>query len=142
MKVAIIYGTNREKATIRVVDWLRQGYEHNGHEVTVGKPSNFNSLDFDLIVIGSSVYKGEVVNDIIQFVMMNKEVLDGKSLATFIVCKETKTPETHMEQILCLLTEDPVQQMFIEGYMFREKNFDRQETKAKEWVKATLSKLS
>ena len=142
MKVAIIYGTNREKATVKVVDWLRQGFEDDGHEVSVGKPSKFDALDYDLIVLGSSVYGGKVQDDVIQFVMMNKDVLNEKSLATFIVCKETKTPEINMEQILCLLTEDPVQQMFIEGYMFRENNFNRQEQKAKDWVKATLSKLS
>ena len=142
MKVAIIYGTNREKATIKVVDWLRKGFEEEGHEVTVGKPSKFEALEYDLIIGGARASGQEVQADVLQFVMMNKDVLDEKSLATFIVCKETKTPETHMDQILCLLTEDPVQQMFIEGYMFREKNFDRQEQKAKEWVKATLSKLS
>ena len=142
MKVAIIYGTNREKATVKVVDWLRQGFEDDGHEVSVGKPSKFDALDYDLIVLGSSVYGGKVQDDVIQFVMMNKDVLNEKSLATFIVCKESKTPEINMEQILCFLTEDPVQQMFIEGYMFREKNFNRQEQKAKDWVKATLSKLS
>ena len=142
MKVAIIYGTNREKACVKVVDWLKKGFEEEGHEVTVGKPSKFDVLDYDLIVLGSSVYGGKVQEDVIQFVTMNKDVLAGKRLATFIVCKETKTPETHMEQILCLLTEDPVQQMFIEGYMFREKNFGRQEQKAKDWVKAVIGSVS
>ena len=142
MKVAIIYGTNREKATIRVVDWLSQGFGNEGHEVSRGKPAEFDSLDYDIIIVGSSVYKGEVVEEITEFVKRNSDTLSGKKLATFVVCKETKTPESHMEKILCLLKETPINQMFIEGYMFREKNFGSQEGKAKEWVKETLSKLS
>ena len=141
MKIAIIYGTKRKKAMVQVVEWLKAACKSEGHDVTVGKPAEFGSLEFDLFVIGSSVYGGEVVEEIVEFVKKNNDTLSGRNIATFIVCKETKTPETNMEKILCFLEEKPINQMFIEGYMFREKDFGRQENKAKEWIKEILSTL-
>ncbi|MFW9807896.1 MAG: flavodoxin domain-containing protein [Candidatus Thorarchaeota archaeon] len=142
MKVAIIYGTNRKKAMVKVVKWLEETVKEDGHEVSVGKPSEFDSIDYDLIIIGSSVYIDTVVEEITKFVEKYSETLRGKKVATFLVCKETTKQEENLEQILCLLVEMPINKMFIEGYMFREGDFDRQENKAKEWAKEVLISVS
>ncbi|MGD9395551.1 MAG: flavodoxin domain-containing protein [Candidatus Thorarchaeota archaeon] len=141
MRVALVYGTNRKKATVKVVKWLEETVKAEGHEITVGKPSEFDSLDFDLIIIGSSVYADNVVGEIKDFVKEKSNILSGKKVATFIVCKETKNREPHMDQILCELAEDPINQMFVEGYMVFEKDFGRQESIIKDWIKEVLSTL-
>jgi menaquinone-dependent protoporphyrinogen IX oxidase len=138
MRVALVYGTNRKKATFQVVKRLEDTVKTEGHEVTVGKPSEFESLDYDLIVIGSSVYAGNVVQAIKDFVKEISSTLSEKKVATFIVCKELQNREPHMDQILCELSEDPINQMFVEGYMISEKDFGRQESMVKGWAKEIL----
>ena len=93
-------------------------------------------------MIGSTIYAGNDVEGLLENVESSSEKLSDKNVATFLVCKETKCPEDQIVQIHERLKKEPLTQMFIEGYMFREKNFSRQEQKAKDWVKATLSKLS
>jgi hypothetical protein len=53
MKVALVYDTMRKKAMVQVVEWLEESVKTEGHEINVGKPHEFDSLDFDLFVIGS-----------------------------------------------------------------------------------------
>ncbi len=142
MKVAVVYGTNREKAMVKVIKWLQAGFESEGHEVTVGRPHELDSLNYDLFVIGSSIYAGNAVEGILEYVEQNNEGLNEKNVATFLVCKETKCPEDQMVQILERLKKTPLTQMFIEGYMFREKDFKRQESKALDWTKEILGKVA
>jgi menaquinone-dependent protoporphyrinogen IX oxidase len=142
MKVAIVYGTNREKAMVKVVKWLEAGFTSEGHEVKVGRPNEFDSFDYDVFVIGSSIYAGNAVEGVLDYVGTNSDKLSEKNVATFLVCKETKCPEDQIVQIHERLKKEPLTQMFIEGYMFREKNFKRQESKALEWTKEILGKVA
>ena len=141
MKVAVVYGTNREKAMVKVVEWLRRGFESEGIDTTVGRPSDFDSLDYDLIVIGSSIYGRKAVDEILEFLQNKHEELSKTKIATYLVCKTTDWPEVLMVQILERLSTKPMSQMFIEGYMFREKNFGRQESKALEWTTKIVQKI-
>jgi hypothetical protein len=47
-----------------------------------------------------------------------------------------------MEKIMCLINESTIERMFVEGYMFREKDFGRQEGKTKGWMKELLTSVS
>ena len=126
---------------VKVVEWLRIGFESEGIDTSVGKPPEFDSLGYDLIVIGSSIYGGKAVDEILEFVQVRNEELCTKKIATYLVCKTTNCPEVLMEQILDRLNTKPVSQMFIEGYMFREKNFRSQEGKTQNWIKEIIQKI-
>lgn len=142
MKIGIIYSTKREKATVSVVEWLLNAFEKEGVNAEASRPGELDPETFDGLVIGSAVYGGKVQADILEFVTNNKSILSDKPFATFIVCKETKEPECHMSQILQLISDEPLTQEFFEGYMIWRRNFDEQESLAKEWANEIVKAFS
>ena len=78
----------RKKVMVIVVKWLEETMKAENHEITIRKPSEFDSLDYDLIVIDSSVYADNIVGVIKDFVKDGSDLLSGKKVATFIVCKD------------------------------------------------------
>jgi menaquinone-dependent protoporphyrinogen IX oxidase len=142
LKLGIIYGTKRKKATVEVIEWLMEACKKSGIEVEVGKPEEVSDLDHDAFVVGSSIYAGQAQSDLLEFVEQNRETLTSKPVATFVVCKEVECPEDNMAQILERLGSEPISQLFVEGYMIRRGNFDRQRVKVEDWVKDLISKLS
>lgn len=143
MKIAIIYETKRKKATVQVVEWLSNALKSQNVDVTVGKPEDYDSLDFDAFIIGSSVYAGNVQAQLLDFIESRKEEIGTKPVAAFVVCKEVEHPrEQNLVQILDKLAIEPISEYCFEGYMLRKGDFERQQSKAIEWVKEFVSKLS
>jgi menaquinone-dependent protoporphyrinogen IX oxidase len=143
MKVAIIYETKRKKATVQVVEWLSNALKSHDVDVTTGKPEDYDSLDFDAFIIGSSVYAGNVQAQLLDFIVTRKEEIVNKPVAAFVVCKEVKHPrEQNLVQILDKLPTEAISEQCFEGYMLRKGDFENQESKAIDWVKEFLSKLS
>jgi len=141
-RVGIVYSTKRRKATVQVVEWLKASFESNGLEVEVGKPEEINTLNCDLFVLGTSVYAGEVQEPILEFVNQNQDLLREKPIATFIVCKEVKTPEGHMNLVIEKLPKKPMTWINFEGYLMRKGGFEKQQSKADTWVKEIIGRLS
>jgi len=141
-RVCIVYSTKRRKATVRVVEWLKAAFESNGLEVEVGKPEEFNTLDCDFFVLGTSVYAGAVQESILAFVNQNQDLLREKPVATFIVCKEVETPECHMNLVIEKLPKEPMTWINFEGYLMRKGDFGKQQSKADTWVKDIIGLLS
>ena len=143
LKVGIIYETKRKKATVQVVEWLENALKNHNVEVTAGKPEEFDNLDFDAFIIGSSVYAGQVQQQLLEFIEARKEEIGSKPVAAFVVCKEVEHPrEENLIQILDKLPTEPITDQCFEGYMLRRGNFDRQQSKAEDWVRDFVSKLS
>ena len=143
MKVAIIYETKRKKATVQVVEWLRNALKSHNVDVTSGKPEEFNNLDFDAFIIGSSVYAGKVQDQLLEFIEARKEEIGSKPVGAFVVCKEVERPrEENLVQILDKLPTETVTDECFEGYMLRKGKFDDQQGKAEDWVREFVSKLS
>jgi menaquinone-dependent protoporphyrinogen IX oxidase len=143
LKIAIIYETKRKKATVQVVEWLRNALASQNVEVTAGKPEAFETLDFDAFIIGSSVYAGNVQSQLLKFIESRKEEIGNKPVAAFVVCKEVEHPrEQNLVQILDKLPADPISEQCFEGYMLRKGNFEDQRGKAEDWVRDFVSKLS
>ena len=142
MKLGLIYGTKRKKATVEVIKWLTNAFQEAGIEVDAGKPEDISDLNYDVFVVGSSIYAGQAEDYLLDFVEKNKDTLTSKPVATFVVCKEVECPENNMAQILERLGTDPISQLFVEGYMLRKKNFDDQQGKVEDWAKDLVSKLS
>ena len=141
-RVGIVYSTKRRKATVQVVEWLKAAFESNGLEVEVGKPDEFNALDCDLFVLGTSVYAGEVQEAILEFVSQNQNLLREKPVATFVVCKEVETPECHMNLVIEKLPKEPITWINFEGYVIRKGDFRDQQSKANTWVKDIIGQIS
>lgn len=143
MKVAIIYETKRKKATVQVVEWLRNALKSNNVDVAAGKPEEFENLDFDAFIIGSSVYAGKVQEQLLDFIEAKKDEIGSKPIAAFVVCKEVEHPrEQNLVQILDKLPTEPISELCIEGYMLMKGKFENQRSKVEDWVKEFLSKLS
>ncbi len=141
-RVCIVYSTKRKKATVQVVEWLKAAFESNGLEAEVGKPEEINTQDCDLFVLGTSVYAGAVQEPILAFVNQNQDLLREKPVATFVVCKEVKTPECHMNLVVEKLPKEPMTWTNFEGYVMRKGGFRKQQSKADIWVKEIIGLLS
>ena len=141
-RVCIVYSTKRKKATVQVAEWLKAAFESNGLEVEVGKPEEVNTQDCDLFVLGTSVYAGAVQEQILEFVNQHQDLLREKPVATFVVCREVKTPESHMNLVIEKLPKEPMTWINFEGYVMRKGNFRKQQSKADTWVKEIISRLS
>ncbi len=142
MKIGIIYGTRRKKATVTVVNWLKSAFNQAGITVDAARHKEFTTFDQDAFLIGSAVYAGGIRTGLLEFLEKNQNSIKDKPLATFVVCKEVEKPENHMAQILEKLPQEPISQVIFEGYMFRKGNFDKQKPKAEAWVQEIVKKLS
>jgi menaquinone-dependent protoporphyrinogen IX oxidase len=143
LKIAIIYETKRKKATVQVVDWLKNALMNLNVDVKAGKPDEFENLDFDAYIIGSSVYAGKVQDQLLEFIEARKAEIGNKPIAAFVVCKEVKHPrEENLVQILDKLPSEPIAEHCFEGYMLRKGNFEDQRSSAEDWVREFVSKLS
>jgi len=141
-RVGIVYSSKRRKATVQVVEWLKAAFESNGLEVEVGKPEEINTLNCDLLILGTSVYAGAVQEPILEFVDQNQDLLREKPVATFVVCKEVKTPECHMNLVIEKLPKEPITWTNFKGYVMRKADFEKQQGKADNWVKEIIGRLS
>ena len=142
MKIAIVYETKRKKATVQVVDWLKNALKSQNVDVTAGKPDEFENLDFDAFIFGSSVYAGKVQDQLLEFIEARKEEISNKPIAAFVVCKEVEHPrEQNLVQILDKLPVEPIAEYCFEGYMLRKGKFEDQRSKAEDWVKEFVNKL-
>ncbi|MCD1293407.1 hypothetical protein CUJ83_00140 [Methanocella sp. CWC-04] len=82
-RILIVYDT-RGGTTNEVVGWIMDGAMSAGAYVEARTPKNVDTLDYDLIVIGSPIYNEEPMGSISDF--MAQENLRGKKIALFVVC--------------------------------------------------------
>lgn len=142
MRIGLIYSTNREKATVAVVQWIEEFMKLKGLNIDIQRPDEVHELNYDAYIIGTSVYAGAVREDILSFVEKNADRLAEKPVATFVVCKETKQPEDNMNQVTHKLKNKPVSWLPIEGYVFRKAGFDKQKPMVEKWLEEIIPKLS
>ncbi|RLI54398.1 MAG: hypothetical protein DRP09_13235 [Candidatus Thorarchaeota archaeon] len=141
MKVALIYTTKREKATVAAVRWMTSALREEGAQVEILHPHEVSDLQYDGFFIGSSVYKGQVSLELLEFLVQNREALCHKPVAVFVVCKEKQHPELHAQLILSRLKGDAVSWIPIEGYILRKGGFDKQRPAVEGWTRDTLAKM-
>ena len=140
MKVGIIYGTKRKKATEALIKWLKSSLENRGIAVEAKKHKEFTDFNRDAFIIGGAVYAAGVRTGLLEFLEKNQNSLD-KPLATFVVCTRMKFREEYMSQILEKLPSKPITQKVFEGYYLKKGNFDNQKQIAETWVNEILDKL-
>jgi menaquinone-dependent protoporphyrinogen IX oxidase len=144
-RIGIIYDTDREEATIRVVDWMKETLGQKGLEVKSGKPGEFDNLDYDGFIIGSAIYGFAVrQKKLLRLLEENKEQLRGKSIAIFVVCGAPKLSWLYKRGITKRLPQQPVAQAAFKGYKDekgREEFIMTQKPKVIEWASGTAAKL-
>ncbi|MCL2157566.1 MAG: hypothetical protein FWH54_06055 [Methanobrevibacter sp.] len=91
MKIAILYGTKygtTEKVAELIFKSIENHNKDNSKSIDVQiinlKEKKDISLDFDVLIIGSSVYMGRIRKELKKFLKNNKNTLTEKPLALFI----------------------------------------------------------
>jgi menaquinone-dependent protoporphyrinogen oxidase len=94
----IIFDTNYG-STQKVAEWIGEGF---AGITKFCKVNDVDSLDYDLIVIGSPIYGQKPLKSIDAFLEKNRNVLAEKKVALFIVCGDHPYPEytSHVSQFL------------------------------------------
>lgn len=98
VKSLIIFDTTYG-STQKVAEWIGEGISGT---TEFCKVNDAESLDYDLIVIGSPIYGGKPLDSIDAFLKKNRNVLAKKKIALFIVCGDHPYPEytSHVSQFL------------------------------------------
>ena len=98
VKSIIIFDT-QYGSTQKVAEWIGEGI---GGTLKICNVKNVNSLDYDLIIVGSPIYGQKSLSSIDTFLEKNKTVLANKNVALFIVCGDHPFPEyaDHVRQFL------------------------------------------
>lgn len=93
MKTLIVYGTKHGTAE-KCSEILKSKLQGEVVSVNIKKKNVPDIGSFDKVVIGGSIYAGQIQKEIKQFVVENIEVLKNKKLAFFICGMSDKDFET------------------------------------------------
>jgi menaquinone-dependent protoporphyrinogen oxidase len=98
-KVALIYAT-KYGATKDTAYWIRNGVKGKLDILNIESISfSDTSSRYDRFIIGSGVWIGGVHDKVIDFLTSQAEILDGRIIASFIVCGTDGSTEDGKERI-------------------------------------------
>jgi len=127
MKIAILYGT-KYGSTEKVAELISKSIEDNYKEESIDvelinlKEKNDINLDFDVLIIGSSVYIGRIRKEVRKFLKKNKNTLMEKKLALFISgCNE----EEGISQLYKIFPSELVKNSLSTAYILGEFKLDK-----------------
>lgn len=96
MKIAIIYST-KHGFTEKCSKLLSEGLSCESDILNIKNEKNINISEYQLVVLGSSVYAGRINKNLSDFINRNKDILNEKSICLF-TCNMHKGQEA-LEQI-------------------------------------------
>jgi menaquinone-dependent protoporphyrinogen oxidase len=132
MKIAILYGT-KYGATEKVAKLISKSIEkHSKDNQDSNEPIDVNfinlkeadevNLDYDVLIIGSSVYMGRIRKEVRKFIKKNKNTLIEKDLALFICgCSE----DEGIKQIDKTFPSEIVSHAMATAFILGEFNLDK-----------------
>lgn len=82
-RILICYAARRD-STARIAHWLADGI--TGADVDVLEAGEVQSLDYDLVVLGSPIRIGRIHPDMVRFMDENREKLSAVPKMLFVVC--------------------------------------------------------
>lgn len=159
MKIGVIYATNRNEATVQIVQWMKSELENLGHKVISGKINEISDLNCDYYIIGTAVYMFSAKRaGIIKFIKKNRTEFEKKPASLFVVCCSTKlppknkakdgmikkffkynliNPDKYLESVSTYLPEKPLHTINFSGYNNEEykAKFPDQKKVVREWIK-------
>ncbi len=129
MKIAILYGT-KYGTTEKVVELISKSIENHSKDnnESIGvklinlKENDGVSLDYDVLIIGSSVYMGKIRKEVKTFIEKNKNTLIEKHLALFI-CGANKVEG--IKQIEKVFSSEIVNQSIATAFLGGELDLDK-----------------
>jgi menaquinone-dependent protoporphyrinogen IX oxidase len=87
MNCLICYGT-KYGSTEQVCEYIREGM---AADAIISHVSEIDSLDYDLIVIGSPIFIGKPIGEVVDFIAKHYEELKNKTVAVFVTCWAAST---------------------------------------------------
>src|SRR5665811_1013848 len=85
-RILIMYDT-RYGSTKTVARWIAEGAASEGHvDVVVRNVAEADPGGFDFIVIGSPIYEEHPLPSVVNFLTANRDQLNDKDVALFVVC--------------------------------------------------------
>ena len=88
MRICIVYDT-KKGSTSHIANWIKEGLsdeDKNESLIDVKLAKDVTNLDYDLFIIGTPIYWERPLKSITNFLTKNKEKLNKKKIAIFIVC--------------------------------------------------------
>jgi menaquinone-dependent protoporphyrinogen IX oxidase len=90
-RVLITYDT-RYHSTQTIASWIAQGVAADGNiDVTVKNVADADPRDFDFVAVGSPIYEEHPLPSVVSFLDANRERLNEKDMALFVVCVDYGT---------------------------------------------------
>jgi len=126
-RIAILYGT-KYGSTKETAFWIAEGIQADVDVINV-EEADFNKVreNYDAYVLGSGIWIDGIHQDLRRFLVSEKAVIDGKVLATFIVCGSRDNKESgrmrikgYLEQINNYLTTPPPHSHYFGGRLIIE----------------------
>ncbi|MCK8827664.1 flavodoxin domain-containing protein [Natroniella acetigena] len=121
MKKLVVYSTKysaTEKAAKKLAGYL--GEEIKVVNLATGNVEDLN--DYDLIVIGGSIYAGKIQKEVKNFCEGNMNQLMDKKLGLFICCGYEEKAD---EQLSSCFEQKLLEQAEVKGYFGYEYNFEK-----------------
>ncbi|WGS64460.1 flavodoxin domain-containing protein [Marinitoga aeolica] len=140
MKVCIIYDTKRN-STKEFSNWIKNELEDKNIKVDIYKVDEFNdNFNYDLYIIGTPIYYEKPLKSIYKFIENNKEKLNNKKVALFIVCIAQMfghTTKKYIEKHYLYPLEKNIDNLIISSAVFKgwiKKINIEERKKVKEWI--------
>ncbi|MGM0508138.1 MAG: flavodoxin domain-containing protein [Fusobacteriota bacterium] len=125
MKIIILYAT-KYGTTEKAASFLKKQLPSNTDIINLTNyKKNINLEDYDLIIVGGSIYGGKIQKSISNFSIKNKSQLLDKKLALFLCCGNEKELNTQFNNSFDkdLLDHAFKKEYFGYGYNFKKMNF-------------------
>ncbi|WP_018525590.1 flavodoxin domain-containing protein [Alkalispirochaeta alkalica] len=99
MKTLIVYGT-RYGATEKAAHMLAGRIHGEIRQINLAKGSAPSPADYDLVLVGGSVYGGSIQKEVVQFCTANRHLLLRKPLGLFVCCGEEHKAREYLQNAL------------------------------------------
>lgn len=82
-RILVVYDT-KGGSTREIIGWIAEGAASQGAKVETRDVNHVESIDYDIIAVGTPIYNEKPMKSIIDF--LRSERLRAKAIALFVVC--------------------------------------------------------
>ncbi|WP_432403736.1 flavodoxin domain-containing protein [Wukongibacter sp. M2B1] len=87
MKTLIAF-SSKYGTTQRCGELVKKGLSHDVNMINLKSSSSPNLKEYDVVIIGCSIYAGRAQKEVVKFIESNKEALQTKKIGLFVCCKD------------------------------------------------------
>ncbi len=87
MKTLIVF-SSKYGTTQNCGELLKKGLNHDVNMINLKNSYSVNLKEYDVVIIGCSIYAGRAQKKVVKFIENNKEALQTKKIGLFVCCKE------------------------------------------------------